>query len=349
MAKFRILSLDGGGILGTFSAAFLAELERVLGGRSIGRYFDLIAGTSTGGIIAGALALGEPATRLRDFYRSEGAAIFQRRRPSQKDGLIGRAKLAVKALANHPLDRFGLDTDYLIGTKYGSEALEKSLKTFFCDRTVGMATTARLLIPSVDLTRGDTVMFKTPHLPGRNSRDRILLMRDVIRATTAAPTFFSAATINEGSSYCDGGIWANNPGVAAFVEAMKIREDCRRDCDACFDVDEIFVLSVGTGQISAYLSPPDDKAGVAYWLGHLTEWSMLAQARGTEHQLKYLLGDRLYRVNFPIPDKPTWQMDSAERIEALLHLGNEAAHANLSSLRSVFFDGPATPYTAFTE
>jgi hypothetical protein len=348
MAAFRILSLDGGGILGTFGASFLAELEKQLGGEPIGRYFDLIAGTSTGGIIAGALALGEPAQRVRDFYRSDGAGIFERRRP-QRPPVWKRPFVALGlAATNIALDKFGLDTDYLVGTKYGSKALEHALASFFAERTIGMAKT-RLLIPAVDLTRGDTVMFKTPHLPGRVSRDPVLLMREVIRATTAAPTFFSAPSIREGSRYCDGGIWANNPGVAAFVEAMKIREDCKRECDTCFDVGEIHMLSIGCGHIGASLAPPDDQAGVGYWAaGRITEWMMRTQALGAEHQLHYLLGDRVHRVNFLLPDKETWAMDSARRVRELLHIGQERAHAELAKLRGVFFANVAEPFVPFT-
>ncbi len=346
MAKFRILSLDGGGILGSFSAAFLAELEEQLGGQPIGQYFDLIAGTSTGGIIAGALALGERAVRVRDFYRSDGPAIFERRRPPKKSWLTAPFSKGGKLAADVALNELGLDTDYLFGTKYGATGLENSLAAFFKERTVGMSKT-RLIIPAVDLTRGDTVMFKSPHLPGRNSRDRVRLMREVIRATTAAPTFFEHASIGEGSAYCDGGIWANNPGVAAFVEAMKIREDCKRECDACFEVSEIYMLSIGTGQVTAFLSPPEEKAGVKYWMRHLAEWMMLAQGRGAEHQLKYLLGSRLHRVDLPIPDAACWKMDSADRIKPLLHLGRERAHNDLALLRPVFFESPAVPYTLF--
>src|SRR4051794_5668730 len=77
--RFRILSLDGGGILGAFSASFLADIERRLCCR-IADHFDLIAGTSTGGIIAAALAAGEPAARVVDFYKSRGPLIFTRER-----------------------------------------------------------------------------------------------------------------------------------------------------------------------------------------------------------------------------------------------------------------------------
>ena len=73
--KRRILSIDGGGILGTFPAAFLAELEKHLK-YPIGAYFDLIAGTSTGGILAIGLAMGLPASKLLDLYEKRGPEVF---------------------------------------------------------------------------------------------------------------------------------------------------------------------------------------------------------------------------------------------------------------------------------
>ena len=339
MPKFRILSLDGGGIMGTFTASLLAVLEEELGGEPIGGYFDLIAGTSTGGIVAAALALGEPASRVRDFYSTTGKVVFTRPQPC-----IWQWLSPTRRTVNRLLHQAGLDVDYLLRTKYESEPLEGALRDFFGDRTVGMAGAARLLLPAVDLTRGDTVVFKTPHLPGRNSRDRRLLMRDVVRATTAAPTYFSHSVIRAGSAYCDGGLWANDPGLVAWVEAMKIRELCKRTCDPCFDVDEIEVLSVGTGSNTVSITPPGKRAGVGFWLRHVAELMMLAQVRGTGHELKFLLEDRLHRIDFPKPDHETWKLDSVEQIDKLMHFGHSAAHASLAKLKPIFFASKATPY-----
>src|SRR6478609_1690555 len=125
MAKFRILSLDGGGIRGAFSASFLAELERKVG-HPIGQYFDLIVGTSTGGIIATALALGESAERIERMYRDRGREIFTRqpRDPSAAGGWLLRllAKIFRSAIDKR-LVQHGLDLDHVLQAKYDSEQL----------------------------------------------------------------------------------------------------------------------------------------------------------------------------------------------------------------------------------
>ena len=203
--QFRILSLDGGGIMGAYSASFLATLEKQFGGQPLGRYFDLIAGTSTGGIIAAALALGETASRVSDFYQHEGRKIFERERTWWE-------KVSpTRWLADRLLAKAGLDTAWLLRPKYGKEALEAALGRFFQARQMEEATTARLVMPVVDLGRCETPVCKTPHLPGRNSRDRKMLIRDAVRATTAAPTYFSHAEIGTGGNFATAGFGRTIP------------------------------------------------------------------------------------------------------------------------------------------
>jgi patatin-like phospholipase/acyl hydrolase len=175
----------------------------------------LIAGTSTGGIIAVALAFGEPCGRIRDFYSEHGPGIFSR-----------REKLSVPSqfkpfawLANKLLGRYKLDVDAIRQSKYDGKRLKEALDEVFGSRTLEEAKT-RLIIPSVDLTSGKTVVFKTPHQPNF-IRDRHFLAVDVVVATTAAPTYFPHGVMKPGTAYIDGGVWANNPSMAAYVEAIN--------------------------------------------------------------------------------------------------------------------------------
>lgn len=211
---FRILSLDGGGIRGAFGAGFLACLEERLQCR-VSEFFDLIAGTSTGAIIAAAVAMGEPASRIKQFYRERGSVIFrrpwERPAPSLWEGLKRSVRRAPIWCANRRLRRFGIDYDWLLHPKYDGDELRRSLVEVFGEHTLEAVRRSRLVIPSVDLTRGHTVVFKTPHMPGL-VRDRRYRIVDVLLATTAAPTYLPHATIGNGSAYVDGGIWANNPG-----------------------------------------------------------------------------------------------------------------------------------------
>jgi patatin-like phospholipase/acyl hydrolase len=144
---FRILSLDGGGIRGAFAAAFLARIEQEIG-TPITDHFDLIAGTSTGGITALALGLGEPAARIRDLYEKRGSQIFTRR---------GHVRIPCwqRACLTFAKRKFPtLDLGVLQRSKYPAEPLREALTEVFGSRTLEEATASRLVIPSVDLTGG---------------------------------------------------------------------------------------------------------------------------------------------------------------------------------------------------
>ena len=142
--EFRILSIDGGGIKGIFPAAFLSGLEeRYLRGDSIARHFDLIAGTSTGGIIALGLGAGLTAAELRDLYIHRGCEIFPPRSPMVEP----LAKLL-----------------QLVKFRYNRAALMNVLSDTFSDRKFGESN-ARLCIPSCDGRHSEVYIFKTPHHP----------------------------------------------------------------------------------------------------------------------------------------------------------------------------------------
>lgn len=226
MAKikpFRVLCLDGGGMRGVYQVAYLNTFaDRInaattgIDCNDIGRSFDLLVGTSTGGIVACALAAGVPLDKVRKLYTEHGKDIFKfqdfRRIP-----WIGRA---VQALG--------------LGLSKGDLALKSALENAFGERTMGAVYASRgiaLAIPAVDLNRHAAVVFKTRHLKRLNGRDDIRLLSDVCMATSAAPILRSIARLNEPGSqgttaiYVDGGLWANNPGVIGMIEAIEILDD----------------------------------------------------------------------------------------------------------------------------
>lgn len=324
MSRFRILSLDGGGIRGAFTASFLAELEREIGA-SIARYFDLVAGTSTGGIIALAVALGEPASRIVDFYKNAGPRIFTRRAPMRRGWLGSFAR----TLLARRFRRSGLAYDDLFQTRYDSAALKNALQEVFNTKTLLQAR-LRVLIPAVDLSRGSPVVFKTPHLLDANTRDRNFLAADIALATAAAPTYFPHAAIGPGSAYSDGGLWANNPVLLALAEAFRLRDNGTRDFDG------VQVLSVGTGRGRYSLVPPSG-AGLAWWGPRLIDVMSLSQSEGSMRVAGFMLGEQLHRVDFDLPDS-TWQLDSVEHLDQLIHFGREEAHRQLAALGGSFID-----------
>jgi patatin-like phospholipase/acyl hydrolase len=206
MSRFRILSIDGGGIKGVFPAAFLTHIEDTLGGVPVSSFFDLIAGTSTGGIIALALGLGLRAGEVLKFYERYGSAIFPRKSPWW---LLGPAKYETAPL------RCALEETF------GSKRLGDSYR--------------RLLIPSFNATTGRIHIFKTAHHP-RLQMDFKVPAVEIALATSAAPVFFPPHRSGQEVMFIDGGVWANNPMGLAVTEAISMLG--RRG-------DELDVLSLG--------------------------------------------------------------------------------------------------------
>ena len=149
--KRRILTIDGGGILGTFPAAFLANLEDALD-RPIGEYFDLICGTSTGGIIALGLGMGLKASEILEMYEKRGPEIF-----GQSGGLL-------ENFLAEPIRRIR----WLYRPKYSSEKLRSVLIDLFGSKTLGDAK-HRLVIPAWNPTARTVYLYKTPHHPRFNT------------------------------------------------------------------------------------------------------------------------------------------------------------------------------------
>lgn len=338
---FQVLSLDGGGIRGAYAAAFIAQTERLLG-HSITTHFDLLAGTSTGGIIATALAFGLPGEKIESLYREHGRGIFLRERKASVPLLI--SLLAVILKSKYP--ELASDPGALFEAKYTPAPLRKQLEALFGGRTLEEAST-RLILPSVDLVRGQTVVFKTPHLPGL-VRDRRMRAVDVVLATAAAPTYFPPHEPHAGVAYCDGGLWANNPTIVAYAEAVKISKLCARPhLDPDFSSDEVRVLSVGTGHDAFSLMSPGQRAGIMYWGAEILDVMGTSQSQGADFQARYLLDDRYTRVDFRVPD-PSWKLDRVEPLDQLLHLGREAATTEWKRIQT-FFTHSALPYCAFPD
>jgi patatin-like phospholipase/acyl hydrolase len=189
-------------------------------GQSIVGHFDLVSGTSTGGIVALGLGAGKSATEVRDLYLHRGRDIF----PPAWDNVLGRAwKWFRNTILNVALYR------------YSRKALERVLRQFLTDKILGESL-VRLVIPAFDGRFSEVFVFKTRHHPDY-IQDWRKSMLDVALATSAAPTIYRPL---ESGDYrlIDGGVWANNPTMLAVIEAM-----------ITYDVplERIKVLSIGCG------------------------------------------------------------------------------------------------------
>jgi len=269
---FRILSVDGGGIKGMFPASFLAALEEVrCEGRSVGDHFDLIAGTSTGGIIALGLASGMCASEIKRIYEDHGEAIFPPIR-----GYFRGMRRALRFVSN--IGRY----------TYDREPLAAALKDVFGDRLLG-ETTRRLCVPSFEGRYGEVVVFKTPHHPDfkKDWKEKIV---DVALATSAAPSFFK--TYESGREvYADGGVWANNPVMIGLVEAL-----------ASYDLDRgnIEILSISCGDVDIPFSKGQIlKGGLFHWR-EIIQSAMHLAGQNATGQAGLLIGrSNLVRVQPP--------------------------------------------------
>ena len=214
MNGVRVLAIDGGGIRGLIPALVLTELER-RAGRRIFEMFDLIAGTSTGGILACALCAPDPlpASDLVELYTEEGPKIFDR-------SLFQRIRSA----------------DGLLDEKYDDAALDSAMERFLEHKRLA-DTRPDLIVPSYDTALPGPYFFKTTKARETPEADDFPLSI-VARATSAAPTYFEALEAGD-KALVDGGVFATNPAMCALAEVLN-REDVRpRD---------VVMLSLGCGQ-----------------------------------------------------------------------------------------------------
>lgn len=263
---FRILSIDGGGMRGIFPVGLLGELEeRFLNGRPIGRHFDLIAGTSTGGIIAVGLGAGISASRLLELYVDRGCEIF----PPSKQRVISRALRCLHY-------------------SYDTEALSSILAEMFGSKKFGESVT-RLCIPSFEGQYGEPYIFKTPHHPDF-VQDGSQLMSTVATCTSVAPTFFKPLK-EHGYIFLDGGVWANNPIMVGLVDVLS-----------CFEIerDQIRILSLGCGDSNFQVSNTQIRlGGILSWLDIIYA-AMKLQSHNALGQAGLLIGaDKILRISPP--------------------------------------------------
>lgn len=318
LRKRRILCIDGGGILGTFPAAFLAGLEQHLQGRPIGSYFDLIAGTSTGGIIAIGLAMGLRAADLLDLYEQRGPEIFGQGRGAVADFVFDKLRLARQLVMN----------------KHDSGPLRTVLEDVLGEKRIGDART-RLLIPAWNPVARSVYIYKTAHHP-RLRNDYKSLAVDAAMATAAAPTYFRQHITQHAVGLTDGGTWANNPTALAVVEAITMLGWPGRSLN---------VLSLGCLEETYTIRK---WSGVGTLGAKIIKLFMDGQSHSAMGIAKLLTGHEhertaIHRINHTVPYN-AYRMDDTRVIQDLKGLGYSFARDRQPVLDPVFFGQPAEAF-----
>ncbi len=259
-SPFQVLCLSGGGFLGLFSALILEKLEARFGS-PIAKHFDLICGTSIGGIIALGLAAEIPAADIRKSFEAHGPKIFPR--PFSRWSALRKAMYSPKPLSTAICEIIGEST--IVG----------DLKH-------------PILIPAVNLTKGGPSMFKTPHHPDF-TEDWSKKALEVGMATAAAPTVFPSVRVGD-SNYADGGLFANSPDYFGAHEAEHFLGANR---------DNIRMLSIGTISKNFSLPAMPLDRGIFSWIKDLRLFNaaMSSQQLAVDHVMQHSLGERYLRID----------------------------------------------------
>lgn len=252
---FKILSIDGGGIKGLYSATILDHLEQKYG--KISNYFDMICGTSTGGLIALGLSQGITTSEICAVYEEHGSKIF----PKQN-----KFNEVIKQT--------------LWGGKFSDIPLRKVLQDLFKDKKIGDGLTL-LCIPSYNFTDAKPWVFKYDH--GELKRDNKANCVDVALATSAAPTYFPLCDIEyyDNRQFVDGGVWANNPAMVGVLDAMRFFVGNGKPFNS------IEILSISS--LNSIAGKPiglKRRRSFINWREELFETSLIGQNHFTDYMLK---------------------------------------------------------------
>lgn len=293
--SFNILSIDGGGILGLYSAKILSQIEKEVftEKENYASKFDLIAGTSTGGIIALGLVTGRNACEISVFYEKYGEKIFH------------------KSYFNY------LFKNWILTNRYSSLPLQNALTEFFGDKTVKDCKT-NICIPAIDVSNCQPIIFKTNH-NGNLTRDIDVKLADIALATSAAPTYFPLHSFGYYRGLADGGLWQNNPALFAVIEA------CTYFVGENKTYDSINILSVGNplSAIKETVSVETRKSGLIKWASKMVTMPMKISSFGVHNIINFLSKNEALFINKylrieseNLPDKPECKklsLDSANK------------------------------------
>ncbi len=295
MGRYRVLSIDGGGIRGIVTAILMQRLQATKGLEGFLDDVDLIAGTSTGGLLALGIARGLGLDEIRDLYVSDGPVIFD---DSWLDDLLDLGKLR--------------------GADYKIAPLRGVLKRVLGEETTLGQLKKRVLITAFDLDNQDedgekrTWKPKLFHnFPGKGN-DRHQLAYEVGMYTAVAPTYFPSV-----DGFIDGGVYANNPSMCALAQTQDTRY---RPTPS---MDDVVLLSLGTGTSLFYIRGKSHDWGYAQWIKPLISLMLDGISGIADYQCDKMLRDRYHRLAPIFPPDVSIPMDDVDKIPYMISFAEE--------------------------
>lgn len=311
--RYRILSLDGGGIRGVISARWLAYLESRLVGR-LRDHFDLIAGTSTGSILACGIAKGIPVNDLVDLYLQNGREIF----PATGARLWGRVTR--------------LFSDGPSAPKYDGKGLAKVLKCVFGDTRFSALKPKPVLVTSYDVLGRRSVVFKN-----NRAQHSALPVWEICKASASAPTYFPAHVMKVGTArlpLVDGGVVANNPTACAVAEGVAVNK--KRPAGSRIPLSNFVVASLGTGDSTRGISIEDSKEwGALEWAIPVIDVLFDGSADAVDYVASQMLSSNGYFRFQTKLDKAYDDMDDASATNMNALLGIADSHLSAGGGRNL--------------
>jgi patatin-like phospholipase/acyl hydrolase len=289
MAKYRILSLDGGGIRGLITVILLQRLGTEPGLKGWLDQVDLVAGTSTGGLLAMAIAKGLDLQTIRTLYENKGGEIFD-------DSWLYDV----------------VDLGTVIGAEYDNKSLGREIRNVLKDTTLGELKHS-VLVTSFDLDNEDKDPTKRTWKPklfhnisGRDN-DPGQLAYKVALYTSAAPTYFPSV-----DGYIDGGVFANNPSMCALAQTQDNRNDNRPP------LSDVVLLSLGTGTSLTYIKGKNLDWGYAQWVKPLISLMLDGGIGIADYQCKQILANRYLRLAPKFPPGVSIPLDAVKRMPDMI-------------------------------
>lgn len=333
-SKVRILSIDGGGIRGIIPGQILVKIEQKLKQKTgnpearIADYFDLIAGTSTGGILTCIYLTPDTQNPTRSKWSAQDAVNFYLNYGPEVFSLPWwRPIITLSGLINH---------------KFSPAPIERVLATYFNDLKMSQLLKP-CLIPTYDIEEKQGRFF-TQHDPIEDAKKNYLV-REVLRSTSAAPTYFPPGLVwsflNDSYSLIDGGVFANNPALCAYAEVRTKFSPIKGETEKRPTAIDMVFLSLGTGKIMSYYKYQNAKQwGKIGWIRPLIDIIMGGVDETVDYQLRQIYSaveapDQYLRINPIVDDGGSMaKIDnvSKQNINALVELGNDMAQENNDKL-----------------